>query len=123
MGLTGWSNRALRRCNEKGRGEVLLPRIPMDVFTKLKREKFLREVVLADAVESFHEMRKVYPEVDPFDVAREAGMAALAFHSAQMGVSNEAEGRKLAQSYMRMCEAEFAVEIQNLPKPVAELVH
>lgn len=95
----------------------------MDVFTKLKREKFLREVVLADAVESFHEMRKVYPAVDPFDVAREAGMAALAFHSAQMGVSNEAEGRKLAQSYMRMCEAEFAVEIQNLPKPVAELVH
>lgn len=95
----------------------------MDAFKKLQREKFLRETVIPLAVQSFHEIRKLHPDADPYDIARNAGMAALAAHSSSMNIRDETDGRRLVQSYMRMCEAEFAVEIQNLQKPTVEAIH
>lgn len=95
----------------------------MDAFTKLKHEKYLRETVIPEATQIFHTLRVGHAEADPYELARHAGFAALSNHSAAIRVTNQAEGEKLAQSYMRMCEANFAVEIQNLPKPVVEAVN
>src|ERR1041385_6293918 len=100
-----------------GRVVILSPHLSpgnMDAFTKLKREKFLRETVVPEAVRIFDALRIDHVEADPYELARHAAMAALAKCSPTLHITSEHEGRAIAQSYMRMCEAEFAVEIQGV---------
>lgn len=100
----------------------------MDGLLKLEHKKYLRETVVPDAVQRFHALRKAFPDVDLYQLARNAGNTALMQHSPTLGIKDYREGQSLVRAYIAMTEAEFAVEIQLLAKkpetePFEELVN